>query len=477
MRKTKIICTLGPAIDSDEMLKKMIKNGLDCARLNFSHGTHEEHLTRIERVKRVRKELGMYIPILLDTKGPEIRLKKFENDSVIVEQGQKFTLYADDRIGNKEGISITYSNLASVLKAGTKILIDDGKVEIEVTELSGSDVICKVNNGGKLSNNKSINIPGCSIDMPYISERDKSDILFGIKNDVDFIAASFVRTKDDVWDLRRLLNENGGEEIKIISKIENMQGVENIDDIVAASDGIMVARGDMGVELPYTMLPKIQKDIIKKCFRTGKYVITATQMLESMTKSPRPTRAEVSDIANAIYDGTTGIMLSGESAAGDYPVESVSTMENIAESTEDVIKYESRFEKSQLFLGNDPLNAICKAATDASYCLKAKVIVALSRNGRTPKLLSNYRPQCPILAAVLNEKACRQLNLAWNIKPVLTAEKYSTDEILNGGIKTAIKENMAGLGDTIILTCSAAVGDTTTDLMKIHVITEEDMKL
>lgn len=477
MRKTKIICTLGPAIDSDEMLKKMIKNGLDCARLNFSHGTHEEHLTRIERVKRVRKELGMYIPILLDTKGPEIRLKKFENDSVIVEQGQKFTLYADDRLGNKEGISITYPNLASVLKVGTKILIDDGKVEIEVTEFSGSDVICKVNNGGKLSNNKSINIPGCSIDMPYISERDKSDILFGIENDVDFIAASFVRTKDDVWDLRRLLNENGGEEIKIISKIENMQGVENIDDIVAASDGIMVARGDMGVELPYTMLPKIQKDIIKKCFRTGKYVITATQMLESMTKSPRPTRAEVSDIANAIYDGTTGIMLSGESAAGDYPVESVSTMENIAESTEDVIKYESRFEKSQLFLGNDPLNAICKAATDASYCLKAKVIVALSRNGRTPKLLSNYRPQCPILAAVLNEKACRQLNLAWNVKPVLAEEKYSTDELLNSGIKTAIKENMAGLGDTIILTCSAAVGDTTTDLMKIHVITEEDMKL
>lgn len=477
MRKTKIICTLGPAIDSDEMLKKMIKNGLDCARLNFSHGTHEEHLTRIERVKRVRKELGMYIPILLDTKGPEIRLKKFENDSVIVEQGQKFTLYADDRLGNKEGISITYPNLASVLKVGTKILIDDGKVEIEVTEFSGSDVICKVNNGGKLSNNKSINIPGCSIDMPYISERDKSDILFGIENDVDFIAASFVRTKDDVWDLRRLLNENGGEEIKIISKIENMQGVENIDDIVAASDGIMVARGDMGVELPYTMLPKIQKDIIKKCFRTGKYVITATQMLESMTKSPRPTRAEVSDIANAIYDGTTGIMLSGESAAGDYPVESVSTMENIAESTEDVIKYESRFEKSQLFLGNDPLNAICKAATDASYCLKAKVIVSLSRNGRTPKLLSNYRPQCPILAALLNEKACRQLNLAWNVKPVLAEEKYSTDELLNSGIKTAIKENMAGLGDTIILTCSAAVGDTTTDLMKIHVITEEDMKL
>lgn len=477
MRKTKIICTLGPAIDSDEMLRKMMENGLDCARLNFSHGSHEEHLGRIERVKRIRKELGKYIPILLDTKGPEIRLKKFENDSVIVEQGQTFTLYSDERMGNKDGVSVTYPKLASFLEVGTKILIDDGKVEIEVIEILKENIVCKVNNGGKLSNNKSINIPGCSIDMPYISERDKSDILFGIENDVDFIAASFVRTKEDVIELRKLLNDNGGEEIKIISKIENMQGVENIDDIVDLSDGIMVARGDMGVELPYTMLPKIQKDIIKKCFRAGKYVITATQMLESMTKSPRPTRAEVSDIANAIYDGTTGIMLSGESAAGDYPIESVSTMENIAKSTESVIKYESRFEKSQLFLGNDPLNAICKAATDASYCLGAKVIVSLSRNGRTPKLLSNYRPQCPIIGAVLNKKACRQLNLAWNVKPVLAEEKYSTDELLNSGIKTAIKENMAKLGDTIVLTCSAAVGDTTTDLMKIHVITEDDMKL
>lgn len=477
MRKTKIICTLGPAIDDDAMLRKMMENGLDCARLNFSHGSHEEHLGRIERVKRIRKEIGKHIPILLDTKGPEIRLRKFENDSVVVEQGQLFTLYSDERLGNCDGVSITYSKLASFLSVGTKILIDDGKVEIEVERIEGENLVCKVNNGGKLSNNKSINIPGCSIDMPYISEKDKSDILFGIENDVDFIAASFVRTKEDVIELRKLLNDNGGEEIKIISKIENMQGVENIDDIVSLSDGIMIARGDMGVELPYTMLPKIQKDIIKKCFRAGKYVVTATQMLESMTKSPRPTRAEVSDIANAIYDGTTGIMLSGESAAGDYPVESVSTMENIAKSTEDVIRYESRFEKSQLFLGNDPLNAICKAATDASYCLGAKVIVSLSRNGRTPKLLSNYRPQCPVIGAVLNEKACRQLNLAWNVKPVLAEEKYSTDELLNSGIKTAIKENMAGLGDTIVLTCSAAVGDTTTDLMKIHVITENDMKL
>ena len=475
MRKTKIICTLGPAIDSDDMLRKMIGNGLDCARLNFSHGSHEEHLKRIERVKRLRKELNKYIPILLDTKGPEIRLKKFENDAVFIEEGQEFILYADERIGTSEGASVTYPHCAEKLEIGNRILIDDGKVEIEVIRIEGKDVVCKVNNGGKISNNKSINLPDSPIDMPYISERDKNDIIFGAKNDVDFIAASFVRCKDDVLQVRELLKDNGGSQIRIISKIENAQGVENIDEIIEVSDGIMIARGDMGVELPFTDLPKIQKDLIKKCFRKGKIVITATQMLESMTKCPRPTRAEVSDIANAIYDGTTGIMLSGESAAGDYPVESVSTMSHIAESTEAVIKYYSRFEKSALLLGNDQLNAICKAACEASYCLNAKAIVTLSRNGRTPKLISNYRPNCPILGAVLNEKACRQLNLAWNVKPVLTGEKFSTDELLKDGISLAIKEKMATVGDTIILTCSAAIGDFITDLMKIHIITEEDI--
>jgi len=475
MRKTKIICTLGPAIDSDEMLQKMMENGLDCARLNFSHGTHEEHLVRIERVKRIRKKLDKYIPILLDTKGPEIRLKKFENGYAVLEVGKKFVLYADDKMGNSEGASITYPSLAEKVSVGTKILIDDGNVEIEVVDFDNKDVICKVNHGGKLSNHKSINIPACPIDMPYISQKDREDILFGIENDVDFIAASFVRTKEDVIELRNLLDANGGKEIKIISKIENAQGVDNIEDIIEVSDGIMVARGDMGVELPFTALPKIQKDIIKKCFRKGKYVVTATQMLESMTKNPRPTRAEVSDIANAIYDGTTGIMLSGESAAGEYPIESVSTMDDIAKSTENVIRYEARFEKSQLFLGNDPLHAICKAACEASYCLNAKAIVTLSRTGRTTKLISDYRPSCPILGALLNEKACRQLNLAWNVKPIFTEEKYSTDDLLKCGIKLAIQENMASVGDTIVLTCSAAIGDTVTDLMKIHTITEKDL--
>lgn len=476
MKKTKIICTLGPACDDDEVLKNMMNNGMDCARLNFSHGTHEEHLRRMERVKRVREELNLNIPILLDTKGPEIRFRNFENGFAVVTEGAIFTLYATEKMGNEFWASVSYPKLSENLQKGVRILVDDGNIEMEVEEIKGKDVICRVINGGKISDYKSINVPSSPIDMPYLSEKDRSDILFGIQNDIDFIAASFVRSRDDVLKLRELLTENHGESIKIISKIENIQGVRNIDEIIEVSDGIMVARGDLGVELPFFELPKIQKDIIKKCFRAGKYVITATQMLESMTKNPRPTRAEVSDIANAIYDGTTGIMLSGESAAGKYPVESVATMNEIATNTDSVIKHNSRFEKSKLFLGNDQLNAICKAACDAAYCLNAKAIVALTRSGRTAKLMSNYRPECPILAAVLDTKACRQLNLAWNVKPIFSEEKYSTDELLKVGIKLAVKENMAEVGDTIILTCSATIGDVNTDLMKVHTITMEDIK-
>lgn len=475
MKKTKIICTLGPASDTDEILKELIKNGMDCARLNFSHGSHEQHLEKIEMVKRVRNELNLNIPILLDTKGPEIRLKNFNGGFAIINSGEKFTLYAKEVMGDEHGASVSYDKLASNLKKGVHILIDDGNIELEVDEINGEDVICTVIYGGRVSDHKSINIPAVPVDMPYLSQKDIDDILFGIKNDIDFIAASFIRSKEDVIDIRNLLAENGGESIKIISKIENIQGVNNIEEIIEVSDGIMIARGDLGVELPFTVLPKIQKDIIKTCFRKGKYVITATQMLESMTKNPRPTRAEVSDVANAIYDGTTGIMLSGESAAGDYPVESVSAMNDIAVTTESVINHKARFEKNQLFLGNDQLNAISKAACDASYCLDAKVIVALSRSGRTAKLISNYRPACPILAAVLDEKACRQLNLAWNIKPIFSDEQHSTDDLLKTGIKLAIKEKFATVGDTIILTCSAAIGEVNTDLMKVHTIREEDL--
>ncbi|MBP3284060.1 MAG: pyruvate kinase [Clostridia bacterium] len=475
MRKTKIICTLGPAVDSDEMIRKMMINGMDCARMNFSHGTHEEHLARIERVKRVRKELNRNIPILLDTKGPEIRVKDFEKSSVELTAGQTFVFYAKERLGDESGVSVTYPHLAESVSKGTTILIDDGKVAVEVTELDGENVVCKVINGGKISNHKSINIPNVRVDMPYLSETDKSDILFGIENDIDFIAASFVRTASDILELRKLLKDNGGEAIKIIAKIENGEGVDHLDEIIEVSDGVMVARGDMGVELPFTMLPKIQKDMIKKCYRAGKHVVTATQMLESMTHSPRPTRAEVSDVANAIYDGTTAIMLSGESAAGDYPVESVRTMAEIAESTEQSIRYPVRYERNKLDLGHDILNAISNSACGASYRLNAKAIVALSRTGRTAKQLSNYRPSCPILAAVLDEKACRQLSLAWNVKPILSQEKHSTDDLLQQGICVAVREGIAAVGDTIVLTCSAAIGDPNTDLMKVHVISEEDL--
>jgi len=475
MRKTKIICTIGPAVDTDDMLRQLMINGMDCARMNFSHGTHEEHLVRIDRVKRIRKELNKNIPILLDTKGPEIRIKDFEKGSVELEEGQTFTFYAKERLGDESGVSVTYEALGDSVSKGTVILIDDGKIEVVVTAVEDSNVVCKVMNGGKISNRKSINIPNVRVDMPYISEKDRSDILFGIENDIDFIAASFVRTAEDVLELRKLLNENGGEKIQIIAKIENGEGVNNLDKIIELSDGVMVARGDMGVELPYMMLPKIQKDMIKKCYRAGKHVITATQMLESMTHSPRPTRAEVSDVANAIYDGTTAIMLSGETAAGEYPIESVRTMSEIAESTEQSIRYHIRYERNKLDLGHDILNAISNSACSASYRLNAKAIVALSRTGRTAKQLSNYRPACPILAAVLNEKACRQLSLAWNVRPILSQEKHSTDDLLQQGIRVAVKEGIAAIGDTIVLTCSAAIGGLDTDLMKVHVISEEDL--
>lgn len=475
MRKTKIICTLGPAVDSDEMIRGLMINGMDCARMNFSHGSHEEHLVRIERVKRIRKELNKNIPILLDTKGPEIRIRDFEAGSVELTVDQTFTFYAKERLGDETGVSVTYPFLAKTVSVGTKILIDDGKIAVEVVEISDENVVCKVLNGGKISNRKSINIPNVRVDMPFISEKDRSDILFGIECDVDFIAASFVRTADDVLEVRKLLNDNGGEKIQIIAKIENAEGVNNIDKIVEVSDGVMVARGDMGVELPFAMLPKIQKDLIKKCYRAGKHVVTATQMLESMTHSPRPTRAEVSDVANAIYDGTTAIMLSGETAAGEYPIESVHTMSEIAESTEQTIRYHVRYERNKLDLGHDILNAISNSACSASYRLNAKAIVALSRTGRTARQLANYRPVCPILAAVLNEKACRQLSLAWNVRPILSEEKHSTDDLLQQGIRVAVKEGIANIGDTIVLTCSAAIGGLDTDLMKVHVISDEDL--
>ncbi len=473
MRKTKIICTLGPACDSDEMLKAMIQNGLDCARLNFSHGTHEEQKVRMDRVKRVRDELGIPLPILLDTKGPEIRVRLFKDKKVNLKEGQEFTFCSDyDLIGDETKVGLTYPDLAVyVNQPGVKILADDGKVSFEVLRVEGKNVVCKVLNNATLSDRKSINIPNVIVDMPYISEVDRSDIIFGIGECVDYIAASFVRRKEDVLELRKLLDQyDTSGKIRIISKIENTEGIEKMDEIIEVSDGIMVARGDMGVEVPFKMLPAIQKELIMKCYKAGKLVVTATQMLDSMQTNPRPTRAEVSDVANAIYDRTTAIMLSGESAAGLYPLESVSAMKDIATFTESNIDFEDRFTTSHLNLGDDFLSAICNAAVNAAFQVNAKAIICVTANGLTAFKLSAYRPVCPVIAVTVNEKACRQLNLAWNVYPVYAEKKNSIDELFQYAIDKALETNVVKKGDKVIITGASAVGNAITDTIKLHIL-------
>ncbi len=473
MRKTKIICTLGPACDSDEMLKAMIQNGLDCARLNFSHGTHEEQKVRMDRVKRVRDELGVPLPILLDTKGPEIRVRLFKDKKVNLKEGQEFIFSSDyDLIGDETKVGLTYPDLAVyVNQPGVKILADDGKVSFEVLRVEGKDVVCKVLNNATLSDRKSINIPNVIVDMPYISEVDRSDIIFGIGECVDYIAASFVRRKEDVLELRKLLDQfDTSGKIRIISKIENTEGIEKMDEIIEVSDGIMVARGDMGVEVPFKMLPAIQKELIMKCYKAGKIVVTATQMLDSMQTNPRPTRAEVSDVANAVYDRTTAIMLSGESAAGNYPLESVTTMKDIATFTESNIDFEDRFTTSHLNLGDDFLSAICNAAVNAAYQVDAKAIICVTANGLTAFKLSAYRPVCPVIAVTVNEKACRQLNLAWNVYPVYAEKKNSIEELFQYAIDKALETNVVKKGDKVIITGASAVGNAITDTIKLHIL-------
>ncbi len=471
MRKTKIVCTLGPAVDSDEKIRELMLAGMDCARLNFSHGSHEEQKARMDRVKRIRAELGLHIPILLDTKGPEIRLRDFEEGFINVEKDQLFTLYADfNRVGDAEGVGLTFPNLAKNVTKGTRILVDDGRVAMVVDHIEGKDVVCKVMNAGKLSNHKSINVPNVMINMPYISETDRADIVFGISQEVDYIAASFVRSADDVKILRDVLAANGGEDIKIISKIENRGGVDNLDEILDVSDGLMVARGDLGVEIPFTELPAIQKEMISKCFKKGKMVITATQMLESMITNPRPTRAEVSDIANAIYDGTTAIMLSGESAAGAYPVESVHTMAEIAEETEKGIDYEARFRHHVLEEKPCLMNTISYAACSSSFRIDAKAIISVSMSGRTVASLAHYHIQCPIIAEVVDERALRQLNLAWNVCPVKAEEKFSMDELFAAAMDSAKSTGLVKEGDMVVITSSYDISQMETNVMMLQVI-------
>ena len=473
MRKTKIICTLGPACDNEETLKEMIANGLDCARLNFSHGTHAEQKVRMDRVKKVRTELNVPLPILLDTKGPEIRVRLFKDGKVELKAGQEFTFCSDfDLIGDETKVGLTYPDLAVyVNKPGIIILADDGKISFEVLRIEGKDVVTKVLNNASLSNRKSINIPNVIVDMPYISKVDREDIIFGIQECVDYIAASFVRRKEDVLEVRKLLDEyDTSGKIRIISKIENTEGIEKMDEIIEVSDGIMVARGDMGVEVPFVQLPKIQKELISKCFHKGKLVVTATQMLDSMQQNPRPTRAEVSDVANAIYDRTTAIMLSGESAAGKYPIESVKTMKEIANYTEQNINFKKRFVESNLNLGDDFLSVICNAAVNAAYQVDAKAIICVTNHGQTAFKLSAYRPFCPIIGITVNEKACRQLNLAWNVYPVYAEKKNSIDELFEYAIEQALKTGVVKKGDKVIITGASAVGNAVTDTIKVHIL-------
>lgn len=458
MKKTKIICTLGPAVDNPEILKKLILAGMDVARINFSHGNYQDQEARIETFKKVREETGKPVALLLDTKGPEIRIGKFENGAIELREGAIFTLVDEDILGDQTRVSITYKNLYNEVHIGTQILINDGLIKIEVIEIKGTDIICKVIDGGPLTNTKSINIPGMPINLPSPTDKDIEDIKFGIKSGFDYIAASFVRTPEDVLNIRKVLEENNGEHIKIISKIENRQGIDNFDKILEASDGIMVARGDLGVEIPMEEVPIRQKEFIAKCNKAGKPVVIATQMLESMVHNPRPTRAEVSDVANAVYDMASCIMLSGESAMGEYPVECVETMVKICEAIEGSLKYWKRFKNKEHDCDNTDyeynLNySTCSTAMD----LCAKAIFAYTDTGRTAKMLAGFMPQCPIYVITSNKEVCKQLSMVWNTNTILVEQKENIDDMIDEGIKIAKEKGYIKEGDLVVIAGGASI--------------------
>lgn len=457
MRKTKIICTIGPSSESEEKLKQLMLAGMNVARFNFSHGSHEEHKEKFDRVIKVSNELGLPVATLLDTKGPEIRLKDIEGGRTELVSGQKFILTIDEVLGNQEKVTITYKNLKDDIEVGTTILIDDGLIEMVVDEIDETDIICTVVNGGPISNHKGVNVPGAVLSMPYISDVDRSDIMFGCDMGYDFIAASFVRCREDILEVRKILDEHNSP-MKIIAKIENMQGIRNLEDILTVSDGIMVARGDMGVEIPMEEVPVIQKRMIKMAEAQGKHVITATQMLESMIKNPRPTRAETTDIANAIYDGTTAIMLSGESAAGLYPVEAVRTMAKIAERTEQDIDYNGRMRRRENIDGFDVTTAISHATCTTAMDLKAEAIITVTISGFTAGMISRYKPNCPIIACSVSPRVCRQLSLSWGVIPIWIARESTADDLFEEAVRAAEKAGYIKKGSKVVLTAGVPLG-------------------
>ncbi|WP_223381870.1 pyruvate kinase [Faecalibacterium prausnitzii] len=470
MRKTKIICTLGPSTDKGDVLRELIANGMNVARFNFSHGSYEEHGGRLANLKALREELGKPVAALLDTKGPEIRLKEFKNGVEMLEAGQTFTLTTREVEGTKEICSVTYKDLPHDVHEGGTIMLDDGLIMLRIEKVTDTDITCTVLNSGKIKTKKGVNVPGVHLSMPYLSQKDREDIIFGIQNGFDFIAASFVRTAQDVYDIRNLLNEYDSN-IRIIAKIENREGVNNIDSILSAADAVMVARGDLGVEIDFTELPGIQKNIIDRSFSFGKPIVTATQMLDSMMVNPRPTRAEISDVANAIYDGTSAIMLSGETAAGAYPVEALKTMSAIAERTENEPHYrDERFKDAahgQISVSDATAHAACLTARDVN----AAAIVTVSESGNTARLLSKYRPTQPIIACVMDEQVQRQLSLSWGITSLLMGPAKSTDELIEMSTALAQKNGYLHNGELAVVTAGVPVGVSgTTNMIKIHMV-------
>ena len=463
IKKTKIVCTLGPVSENEETLRELIKNGLNVCRLNFSHGSHEEHKGRMDLVKKLREELNMPTAILLDTKGPEIRTGKFDAPEVLLEEGQTFTITMKDVMGNKEMCTVSYKGLANDVKTGDTILIDDGLVGLTVKEVNGDDIVCEVQNSGIVKNHKGVNVPGVKVNLPAITDKDRSDIEFGIEQGIDFIAASFVRKVSDVLAIREILEANNAEHIKIISKIENQEGVENLDEIIEVSDGIMVARGDLGVEIPTEEIPVVQKLMIKKCNEAGKPVITATQMLDSMIRNPRPTRAEVTDVANAIYDGTDAIMLSGETAAGKYPVEAVKTMATIAKRAEETM----RNRRDKINKSKNVTDAISYATCTTAMDLEAKAILSSTASGHTARMVSKFRPDCPIVATTSNESVRRQLALTWGVLPLMREKSANIDQVIVNSIEAAKTSNYVSKDDVVVIT---AGGGETTNLIKVETV-------
>ena len=470
MRRTKIVCTLGPSTDKEEVLRNLMKNGMNVARMNFSHGTHEEQKARLDMIKKLREELNLPVAALLDTKGPEIRIGDVEGGKLELKPGQEFTLTTEEMLGTEKKVTITYKELYKDVEPGDSILIDDGLIGMEVVRIDESDIVCRVKNGGFISNHKGVNVPGVELNMPFVSPKDLADIVFAVEQDYDFIAASFTRTAEDIMEIRKILQEHGGEKIHIIAKLENKQGVKNCEDILRVADGIMIARGDMGVEIPLEEDPVIQKELIRKAMHMGKPVITATQMLDSMMKNPRPTRAETSDVANAIYQGTSAIMLSGETAAGAYPIEAVQTMAKIAERTEQDIDYSREFKPRKLAEAPDVTSAISHATCTTAADLKAAAIVAVSKSGRTVSRIAKYLPVCPIIGCTTDERVYRQLNLLWGVTPVVMKEANTADELFDHAVELAEQKGLIARGELVVIAAGVPVGlSGTTNMMKVQI--------